>query len=88
MAESNQATQTFPVMPSIAAHAHVDAAGYRAMCARAASDPDGFWAEQAARIDWITPPTRIKNTHFTGDVSIKWYEDGELNAAASTTIGR
>ena len=26
---------------------------------------------------------RIKNTSFTGDVSIKWFEDGTLNASAS-----
>ena len=30
----------------------------------------------------MKPPTRIKNTSFTGDVSIKWFEDGTLNASA------
>ena len=29
------------------------------------------------------PPTKIKNTSFAGDVSIKWFEDGVLNASAS-----
>ena len=33
----------------------------------------------AERLDWIKKPTRIKNTSFEGDVSIRWYEDGELN---------
>jgi acetyl-CoA synthetase len=31
----------------------------------------------------MTPPTRIKNTSFTGDVSIRWFEDGVLNASVS-----
>jgi acetyl-CoA synthetase len=49
------------------------------MYARSVQDPDGFWAEQAERLDWITKPTRIKNVDFTGDVRIRWFEDGELN---------
>ncbi len=28
-------------------------------------------------------PTTIKNTSFEGDVSIKWFEDGTLNASAA-----
>ena len=59
------------------------AARYRDMFEHAARDPDGFWAEQARRIAWMKPPTKIKNTSFTGDVSIKWFEDGTLNASAS-----
>ncbi len=31
----------------------------------------------------MKPPTKIKNTSFTGDVSIKWFEDGMLNASVS-----
>ena len=50
---------------------------------RAARDPDGFWGEQAKRIAWMKPPTKIKNTSFAGDVSIKWFEDGTLNASVS-----
>ena len=46
-------------------------------------DPDGFWAEQAKRLAWITPPTKIKNTSFHAAVSIKWFEDGVLNASVT-----
>ncbi len=53
------------------------------MYEHAARDPDGFWAEQARRIAWMKPPTKIKNTGFSGNVSIKWFEDGTLNASAS-----
>ena len=44
--------------------------------------PETFWAEQAKRLEWVRFPTRIKDTSFTGDVSIKWFEDGVLNASA------
>ena len=71
------------VHPEIAARAHADAARYGAMYEAAARDPQAFWAEQAQRISWMRPPTRIKNTDFTGDVSIRWYEDGTLNASAT-----
>src|SRR3974377_1062739 len=52
------------------------------MYARSLKDPDGFWAAEAKRLHWYKAPTRIKNTSFApGNVSIKWFEDGILNAA-------
>jgi acetyl-CoA synthetase len=71
------------VKPEIAASAHVDATKYRAMCERADKDPEGFWREEASRIAWMSPPTKIKNVDFTGDISIRWFEDGVLNASVS-----
>jgi acetyl-CoA synthetase len=62
--------------------AFVDEAKYQAMYNRSVAAPDAFWAEEAKRLDWYTFPTRIKNTSFgPGNVSIKWFEDGVLNAA-------
>src|SRR3569623_1457887 len=72
--------------PSEAARARtlVTKEQYEEMYARSISDPDGFWKEQSRRIDWIKPPTRIKNTSFAfPDVSIKWFEDGVLNISAN-----
>ncbi|SFQ70841.1 acetyl-CoA synthetase, partial [Roseivivax halotolerans] len=64
------------------AKAHVDAARYQEMYARSIEDPEGFWGEQAKRLDWAKAPTKIKNVNFDyGSVSIKWYEDGKLNVA-------
>ena len=74
--------QIIPVRPEFAAKAHVTEPQYRAMAERAKRDPNGFWAEQAKRIAWMKPPTKIKNASFSGDVSIKWFEDGTLNASA------
>jgi acetyl-CoA synthetase len=76
--------QLFPVRAEFAAKAHVNEAQYRSLYERAARDPDGFWGEEARRrLAWIKPPTKIKNTSFSGDVSIKWFEDGTLNASVS-----
>jgi acetyl-CoA synthetase len=72
----------YPVPDSWRGKAWIDAKRYDEMYARSVQDPNGFWAEQARRIDWISPPTKIKNTSFDPhDVSIKWYEDGALNAS-------
>src|SRR6266700_633910 len=75
--------QLFPVRADFAAHAHVNQEGYRAHYERAARDPNAYWAVEAKRIAWATAPTKIKNTTFDGDVSIKWFEDGTLNASVS-----
>ena len=56
---------------------------YLEMYGQSISDPEGFWGQQADRIDWIKPFTGVKNTDFTGDVSIKWFEDGTLNASVN-----
>jgi acetyl-CoA synthetase len=45
------------------------------------ADPDRFWGEHGRRIDWIKPYTRVMNASYHGDVSIRWYEDGTLNAS-------
>jgi acetyl-CoA synthetase len=72
--------------PSAAAIArtHVTKDQYEQLYARSVSDPNGFWAEQAQRIDWMKSPTIIKNSTFQyPDVSIKWFEDGVLNISAN-----
>ena len=61
--------------------AYADDAKYQEMYARSIKDPNGFWAEQAKRIDWIKPFSKVKNTSYDPhNVSIKWFEDGTLNA--------
>ncbi|WP_017429658.1 acetate--CoA ligase [Vreelandella jeotgali] len=83
MSEQQQ-QDVYPVRDDIAARAWADSERYEAMYQRSLDDPDGFWAEQAQRLDWISQPTRIKNTSFDRhDVDIRWFEDGELNVAAN-----
>src|SRR5215471_1808719 len=79
----SQPGQLFPVKPEIAARAHVNAEKYKAMYTAAQNDPAGFWAEQSRRIAWMKPPTKIQSGDFNGDVRVKWFEDGTLNASAS-----
>ncbi len=45
-------------------------------------NPDGFWREQAQRLDWIKPFTKVKQTSFDDHhVDIKWFADGTLNVS-------
>ncbi|WP_334061258.1 acetate--CoA ligase [Limimaricola cinnabarinus] len=64
------------------ARAHIDRAGYDRMYAQSMQDPEGFWAREGKRLDWIKPYSKVKDTDFTlGQVSINWFEDGTLNVA-------
>ena len=54
---------------------------YDEMYRRSVEDNEGFWREQAERIDWSKPFDTIKDVSFApGDVHIRWYVGGELNA--------
>ncbi len=73
----------FHVKPELAASAQVNAKQLRLMTNHAATDPDSFWANEARRLEWMRFPQTIKNTSFEGDVLIRWFEDGTLNASAT-----
>ena len=55
-------------------------AAYEALCKKADTDYEGFWAEQARdMLSWKTPFTKVldeSNAPF-----FKWFEDGTLNAS-------
>jgi len=75
---------TYPPSAELMANANVTLAQYEEMYARSVSDSEGFWADQAARLDWMRTPTQIKDVDFTlGQVKINWYADGTLNVAAN-----
>jgi acetyl-CoA synthetase len=77
-------SKTYPPSANLAAAAHVDSAKYDAMYAASISDPETFWTEQANRVDWIKPFTKVKDvTYDFGNVDINWYADGTLNVAAN-----
>ncbi|WP_111978155.1 acetate--CoA ligase [Algibacillus agarilyticus] len=74
--------QTFPVAPHFAENTLIDNEKYLALYQQSIDDPDTFWAKQGQRLDWIKPYTVVKNTSYAKDnVSIKWFEDGVLNAS-------
>ncbi len=69
---------------NIVARAKIDKNKYEEMYAQSVNNPDEFWGEQAKRLDWMKPFTKVKNTSFAyPDISIKWFEDGELNVSAN-----
>lgn len=72
-------SHTIPVSPAFAKRAHIDKARYEVMYRSSLETADVFWKQEAKALDWITPFTITKNTSFTGDVSIRWFEDGQLN---------
>ena len=74
-------TNIYPVPDSTKERALIDKARYDEMYAKSVADNEGFWAEQAQRIDWIKPFTKVKDVSYAkDDLHIRWYEDGTLNA--------
>ncbi|MBV7406539.1 acetate--CoA ligase [Enterobacter sp. ENT03] len=73
-----------PIPAQIAEKCLINAEQYQAKYQQSITDPDAFWGEEGKILDWITPYQKVKNTSFApGNVSIKWYEDGQLNLAAN-----
>ncbi|MEV6068656.1 acetate--CoA ligase [Nocardia sp. NPDC052001] len=65
----------YPPSAEFAASANADAALYE----RAAADREGFWAEQARRLHWAQPWTRVLD--WDDAPFAKWFVDGKLNVA-------
>ena len=77
-------SRVHPVKPGWAEHALIDAGDYAARYARSLKEPDGFWRDEARRIDWIAPFTRVSDWSFEeADFRINWFADGTLNVAAN-----
>jgi acetyl-CoA synthetase len=74
--------RVFPPPADFAARAQVKSlADYEAMYARAEADLEGFWAEEARRLDWIQPFTQILDESKAPFV--RWFADGTLNLSAN-----
>ena len=69
--------RSFPPPPAFAAAAHVNDPG---VYARAAADPEAFWAGFARELDWITPFTKVLEWKSP---DAKWFADGRLNVSAN-----
>ncbi|MCJ2181394.1 acetate--CoA ligase [Novosphingobium sp. 1949] len=74
----------YPVPADWAQNALIDETRYQEKYARSIDDPEGFWAEEAQRIDWIKPFSVVKQTSFDeADFGISWFTDGTLNLSAN-----
>ncbi|MHA6316448.1 acetate--CoA ligase [Altererythrobacter sp. CAU 1778] len=78
MSSTGHDNERVPMPAKAAEGTHCTAADYEQMYARSVDDADGFWAEQAERLDWVEKPTKIALWSFD-PVDIKWFEDGKLN---------
>ena len=59
---------------------HLSIQEYEDMRKESFEDNEKFWSKIAKQqVSWFKDFTKVKNTSFDGDVSIKWFEDGKLN---------
>ncbi|MEE8259023.1 MAG: acetate--CoA ligase [Sphingomonadales bacterium] len=72
-----------PVKESAKKNTWCDEKTYAEMYKKSVLDPEGFWAQHAKRITWIKPYQEIMDVDFSGDVHIRWFADGTLNASAN-----
>lgn len=73
-------SQTYPVSDAFAESSHLTESEYFEMYQRSLNEPEQFWREQANRIDWIKPFTKVSDYSFSKKgLHINWYSDGSLN---------
>ncbi|CCA93371.1 acetate--CoA ligase [Novosphingobium sp. PP1Y] len=78
------AETVYPVPTEWAGNALIDDSRYQEMYRRSVEDPEGFWRQEAQRIDWIKPFNVVKQTSFhETDFGISWFTDGTLNLSAN-----
>ncbi|WP_148861986.1 acetate--CoA ligase [Marinobacter fonticola] len=81
---TEQHKHLYPVTEAFKKRALVDRAQYEAMYEQSIKDPEAFWGEHGKRLEWSKPYTKVKNSTYDYDnLSIKWFEDGELNASVN-----
>jgi len=72
----------YPVPSEWSQRARMNRSAYETARTAARETPDAFWSEQARRLDWMRPPTEIKDVSFDkADFRIRWFGDGVLNVA-------
>lgn len=76
-----QEQDIFPASAEFVKNALISPEQYRDMYRLSIENPDEFWASQAGRLTWFRKWDTVKNTSFKGEVGIKWFEGGKLNAS-------
>ncbi len=76
--------KTYPVNPKLASKAWIDGDRYESLYRRSVEEPEAFWRDQAARLEWITPFTQVRDVSYDADdLHIRWFADGELNVSVN-----
>lgn len=74
----------YPVTDDLAKNSLLTNEEYLTQYQASISDPVTFWGEKGKILDWIKPYSKVKNSSYDpGHVSIKWFEDGQLNVSAN-----
>ena len=77
-------SELYPVPETFAAQANVGRADYERGYAESVRDPDAFWGRVAQRLEWMKPPSRVRDVSFEReDFRIRWFDDGELNVSVN-----
>ena len=64
------------------AEAKINNKDYKSLYKESIENGLDFWNKEGERISWYKRYTKIKNVKYSSnDVSIKWYEDGQLNVS-------
>ena len=80
--EASMTAKLYPVPETLQENGIISEEQYNAMYKESIENPDKFWGEHKNMIEWYKEPTIIKNTTFDPEnVSIKWFEDGQLNVS-------
>jgi len=74
-------SKIYPVIPAARERTRVNQQRYEELYNWSVKDNAGFWSEQARRINWIKPFSKVREVSWDrSDVYIRWFEDGTLNA--------
>lgn len=77
---------TFAPSPEVISRSHVNAEQYQEMYNRSIADPEGFWLEQAATLEWFRRPTVARRFEWNTDARVirhAWFDDGQLNVTVN-----
>ncbi len=60
-----------------------DKKNYGKLYQESLANSERFWAIEGKRLEWIRPYTPAEGWSFDGDIQIRWYQDGTLNACVN-----
>ncbi len=76
--------EIYPVPEGFKKTARTNEADYFERYQKSIDHPEEFWAEQANKLEWIKPFTKVKDTSFEeNNFKVEWFADGQLNISAN-----
>jgi len=73
-------SEIHPPVETIAGKARINTRNYEQLYTHSMTDPESFWAEQAAQtLTWTTPWTHVRQEDFPAG-RVAWFQGGMLNA--------